>query len=57
MEYFCQYADLVFYSAMGFLIVLFVVAMSVINIKFKDDRGWPEPPKRKGERELEQTLE
>lgn len=48
MSCLCEYADVIFYSAMGILIVLFVAAMILIRVELGGGSDWPTPP-QKGE--------
>lgn len=42
----CEYADKIFYCAMGILMVLFVAAMILIQVKLGGESTWPTPPKK-----------
>jgi len=42
----CEYADMIFYCAMGILMVLFIAAMALIHTKLRNGGDWPTPPKK-----------
>ena len=49
MPYLCECWDVIFITAMLFLLLVFIVSQVVIYVKLDGLDGLPMPPKRKGE--------